>query len=79
MSVVYFFPPTSVTLSFSYMDGPGDEGNMFERPGKLSDYIIIIIINNKNSSINTAMQRCRRGFQRTPIDAPMSDAATKWL
>ena len=24
---------------FSYMDGPDDEGNMFERPGKLSDYI----------------------------------------
>ncbi len=21
------------------MDGPDDEGNMFERPGKLSDYI----------------------------------------
>lgn len=30
--IVYVF-------SGSYMDGPDDEGNMFERPGKLSDYI----------------------------------------
>ena len=29
----------SLIFLFSYMDGPDDEGNMFERPGKLSDYI----------------------------------------
>ena len=55
----------SLNLCCSYMDGPDDEGNMFERPGKLSDYIKSPYANEKAARAannGTMFSRRIRGF-----------------